>query len=282
MSEPLILVTGATGTIGGEVVRQLADEGRRVAALVRDAAKAAFPAGVDIRIGDLSDPATLASAFDGVDKTLVVVNGLGLATLEANAFDAATSAGVNHIVKISGRHVDADFLAGSVLAEWHNRSESRLRGLGVRWTILRPATLMSNLWLWLTDGRIALPVGDGKDTFVDPRDVAAVAVKVLAGTGHDGATYELTGPEFVSYAHAAERLGKAIGTAVKLVDVRGDTARAGLLSAGLPPSQADALLMLFDGIRAGKVYPPTQTVAELLGRPARSLDDWLADIYRKV
>ena len=73
-------------------------------------------------------------------------------------------------------------------------------------------------------------------------------------------------------------MGKAIGTPVKLVDVPRDAARADLLSAGLPASQADALLMLFDGIRAGKVYPPTQTVADLLSRPGRSLDDWLADI----
>lgn len=98
------------------------------------------------------------------------------------------------------------------------------------------------------------------------------------GTGHDGATYELTGPERVSYADAAGRLGKAIGTPVKLVDVPRDAARADLLSAGLPSSQADALLMLFDGIRAGKVYPPTQTVADLLSRPGRSLDDRLADL----
>ena len=150
--------------------------------------------------------------------------------------------------------------------------------LGVRWTILRPATFTSNLLLWLNGDELRLPVGDGEDTFVDPRDVAAVALHVLTGTGHDGATYELTGPERVSYADAAGRLGKAIGTPVKLVDVPRDATRADLLSAGLPSSQADALLMLCDGIRAGKVYPPTQTVADLLGRPGRSLDDWLADL----
>ena len=150
--------------------------------------------------------------------------------------------------------------------------------LGVRWTILRPATFTSNLLLWLNGDELRLPVGDGEDTFVDPRDVAAVALHVLTGIGHDGATYELTGPERVSYADAAGRLGKAIGTPVKLVDVPRDATRADLLSAGLPSSQADALLMLCDGIRAGKVYPPTQTVADLLGRPGRSLDDWLADL----
>ena len=101
---------------------------------------------------------------------------------------------------------------------------------------------------------------------------------MLTGIGHDGATYELIGPERVSYADAAGRLGKAIGTPVKLVDVPRDATRADLLSAGLLSSQADALLMLCDGIRAGKVYPPTQTVVDLLGRPGRSLDDWLADL----
>ncbi len=176
MGQPLIAVTGATGTLGSEVVRQLAAAGKRVRAIVRTPSKAAFGPGVEVVEADLSKPETLAPAFVGVDKALVLVNGLELATLEGNAFAAARKAGVKHVVKISGRHLDADFFEGSILARWHNQSESRLRGLGTRWTILRPGTFASNVPLWLDkkEGALFLPVGDGKDTLTDPRDVAAV------------------------------------------------------------------------------------------------------------
>jgi uncharacterized protein YbjT (DUF2867 family) len=279
MRQPKIAVTGATGTLGSEVVRQLAAAGTPVRAIVRTPSKAAFVPSVEVVQADLGKPETLAAAFTGVDKALVIVNGLELEALEANAFEAAKAAGVGHIVKISGRHLDAPFLEGSILARWHVRSESRLRGLGTRWTILRPAALASNVPLWLDReaGTLSLPVGDGKDTLTDPRDVAAVAVHVLTTPGHDGALYELTGPELVSYRDAVAKLGAAIGRPLRFVDVPKDAARAGMIEAGLPSSQADAVLMLFDGIKAGKVYPPTAAISELLGRPARAFDEWLSD-----
>ena len=140
MTNPLILVTGATGTVGSEVVKQLVEAGQKVSALVRDPAKATkFRNAVEVVKGDLSKPETLVAAFAGVDKAFVVSVGPDLAKLEANAFDAAKKASVNHIVKLSGRHLDADFMAGTALAHWHNESERRLRALGTAWTILRPA-----------------------------------------------------------------------------------------------------------------------------------------------
>jgi uncharacterized protein YbjT (DUF2867 family) len=279
MGQPLIAVTGATGTLGSEVVHQLAAAGRPVRAIVRTPSKAAFVPDVEVVQAGLSIPEMLAPAFAGVDRALVIVNGLELEALEANAFTAAKATGVKHIVKISGRYLDAPFLEGSILARWHGRSESRLRGLGTRWTILRPAALASNVPLWLDtkEGTLSLPVGNGKDTLTDPRDVAAVAVHVLTTPGHDGALYELTGPDLISYRDAVAKLGAAIGRRLRFVDVPKDTARAGMIEAGLPSSQADSVLMLFDGIKAGKVYPPTAAISELLGRPARSFDEWLAD-----
>lgn len=280
MEQPLILVTGATGTSGREVVKQLVERGQRVRALARDPAKAnSLGREVEIVIGDLTKPETLGPAFAGVNRALVVANGLELATLEANAFAAAKQAGVKHIVKMSGRHLDAAFTVGSPFARMHGESESRLRALGTRWTILRPGTFASNLLLWLNKetGELFLPVGDGWDVFTDPRDIAAVAVHVLTTPGHDGATYEITGPEPLRYAEAVRKMAEAIGRPLRLVDVPQDTARTGLIAAGVPIPQAETLLRHFDGVRSGQIYPPTMTITELLGRPARTFDDWLRD-----
>ncbi len=278
MTNPLILVTGATGTVGTEVVKQLVEAGQKVRALVRDPAKATkFRNAVEVVKGDLSKPETLVAAFAGVDKAFVVSVGPDLAKLEANAFDAAKKAGVNHIVKLSGRHLDADFMAGAALAQWHNESERRLRALGTAWTILRPGMFASNFLLWQVkeQGALFLPVGEGKDTPTDPRDIAAVAVKALTTSGHEGKIYELTGPEFLGFAEMVQQMAATIGKPLKYVDVPEATAREGMLASGVPPAVADSILRYFAGVKAGKIYPPTPTVAEVLGRPARTFDEWV-------
>ena len=275
-----ILVTGATGTIGSEVVKQLIEGGHRVRVLVRDPVKAArFGDAVDIAVADLSRPDTLPPAFAGVDVAFVASNGLDIAALESNAFDAASKAGVKRIVKLSGRHVDAEFMQGTPLARNQNASEARLRQLGVAWTIVRPGFFASNFLLFIDRARgvVALPVGDGKETPTDPRDIAAVIVQALTKPGHDGKIYEITGPDHLSYAEMVQKIAVATGTAVKLVDVPSAAARDGMVAAGVPVTQADGLMAYFKGVRDGSIYPPTSTIAELLGRPPRSFDDWLRD-----
>src|SRR4029077_11088375 len=132
---------GATGTVGSELVTQLAESGQKVRALVRNPKKAEkLPKAVEVVHGDLEKPETLAPAFAGVDKAFVLSAGPMLPILEGNAFAAAKKGGVGHIVKLSARHVDADFMASTPLAQWHRDSEQRLRSLGIPWTILRPGT----------------------------------------------------------------------------------------------------------------------------------------------
>ena len=144
----MILVTGATGPVGSEVVKQLVEAGQKVRALVRDPAKAKFDKAVEVVVGDLTKPETLKAAFAGIDKAFVLVNGPELDRLEANAFDAAKRAGVKHIVKMSGGiegDRKSDVMAGTVLLKWHRDSEQRLRELGINWTILRPGVFASNV-----------------------------------------------------------------------------------------------------------------------------------------
>jgi RHS repeat-associated protein len=126
--------------------KQLVEAGQKVRALVRDLAKAAkFSNVVEVMRGDLSVPETPAAAFAGVNKAFVLSAGPELAKLEANAFDAAKQASIKHIAKLSGRHIDADFMAGTALMQWHDESERRLRTLGIGWTILRPGYFASNV-----------------------------------------------------------------------------------------------------------------------------------------
>ena len=275
-----ILVTGATGTIGSEVVKQLVEGGHRVRALVRDPAKAArLGDSVEIVVADLSKPETLPPAFAGVETAFIASNGLDIAALEANAYDAASEAGVKRIVKLSGRHLDADFMQGTPLARNQNASEERLRRLGVAWTIIRPGFFSSNFLLFIdrVRGVVALPVGDGKDTPTDPRDIAAVAVLALTKPGHERKIYEITGPDYVSYADMVRKIAGVTGTPISFVDVPSTVVRDGMVAAGVPLTQADGLMRYFEGVKNGKVYPPTSTMADLLGRAPRSFDDWLRD-----
>jgi uncharacterized protein YbjT (DUF2867 family) len=186
---------------------------------------------------------------------------------------------VKHIVKLSGRHINADFFSPTAVAKAHIESEQHLQSLGIPWTILRPGSFASNFLLFFNreSRAIALSVGEGRDSFIDPRDIAACAVKLLTTGGHDGRIYEITGSEHLSYAAWAEKLSAAAGMTVTFHNIPDETLRQGLLSMGVPSPIADSFLIFFAAVRDGKIYPPTSTVADLLGRPPRSFDAWARD-----
>jgi uncharacterized protein YbjT (DUF2867 family) len=284
MSTPLILVTGATGTVGREVVKQLVAAGHRVRALVRDPGKAAkLGDGVEIVEGDLAKPATLDAAFSGVDRAFVLSPvAADLEMLEGNAFEAARRAGVKHVVKLSGVGVDG-FMAGLPSGQWHAASEDRLRALGVAWTILRPGRFMSDTpfsWSSISErGILAEPTGEGRQALIDPRDIAAVGVKALTTPGHEGKIYELTGPEALNGAEIARKIASAIGKPVNFVDVTADAAREALLSAGLPEPIAELVVQYCARVRAGRCARVTPTVAELLGRGPRGFSAYLDELH---
>jgi uncharacterized protein YbjT (DUF2867 family) len=282
MSKPLILVMGATGTVGSELVEQLAETGQRVRALVRDPKKAErFPKAVEVVQGDLEKPETLAPVIAGVDKAFVVLPaGPMLPTLEGNAFEVARKGGIGHIVKLSARHVDADFMASTALAQWHREGEQRLRSLGIPWTILRPGTFASNVLVWLDrkNSAIFLPVGDGRDSFVDPRDIAAVAVALLTRPGQDGRIYEISGSKWLSFAQVAQKMSELTGKRMSYHHIPEETAKQKMLALGMPLPLVESMLSYYvAGIRNGKMYAPTSTISDVLGRPARSFDEWVRD-----
>jgi uncharacterized protein YbjT (DUF2867 family) len=272
----LILVTGPTGTVGTEVVRQLVQSGKDVRVLVRDAARA--PNDVDVAVGDLTQPRTLTPAFDGVQKVFVLAPFPfpDAEKMEMNAFVAAEQAGVEHIVYLSA------FGAGRFdheLFRGHGASEWRLRAVRSNWTILRPMRFMSHvplIWTSVLDkGQLLEPHGGRKVVMIDPHDIGAVAARVLTTAGHDGKIYELSGQALTGPEIAAD-LAAAMGRPVEFVDASDDEYRQNLIASGLPPEIAEGTLAYFAILRAGHFYETT-SVGELLGRPPRSYRDWLVD-----
>jgi uncharacterized protein YbjT (DUF2867 family) len=280
MATPLTVVVGATGTSGGEVVKQLAAGGHRVRALRRDTSKT-FPPGVEVVEADLARPSSLSAAFAGATAVFVATPmGPDQPALEGNAFEAAKRAGAMHIVKVSANGaVDLDLFNGSAFRAWNDEAESRLRATGIPWTILRPGSFHTNLvnaWGIIAKGGLFLPAGDGKDSPVDPRDVAAVAVEVLTERSHQGRVHDLMGPELLSFRTVVEKVGRATGKELTFVDVPEAVWIEQAVAAGLPPPVADSLARAFAVIRTGRMYT-TSTIADILGRPARNFDQWLKD-----
>jgi uncharacterized protein YbjT (DUF2867 family) len=276
----MILVTGATGTVGSEVVEQLLAAGHPVRVLTRHPEKAArYASHVEIAQGDLANPESLTAAFAGVDKVFLLATGPDLAKLEGHAVEAAKNAGVKHIVKLSAAGAELD--PGIALGRWHRESEKHLEKSGLHWTILRPGSFASNALGWAgtikDKGMVFHVTGNGKVTPIDPRDIAAVAVAALTTPGHEGKIYELTGPDSLTTAEMVEKISKAIGKPIKAIDTPEAAARSGMLAQGMPHVLVEAILEMMALVRGGFRDRPTPVVEEVLGRPARTFDAWLQE-----
>ncbi len=278
----MILVTGATGQVGSEVVRALAARGAPVRALVRDPAKAQeLPAGVEAAQGDLLDPASLERALDGVDHAFLLTPFVpDQRTPQASLIEAAARRGGIHVVKMGavGTALDSRFAAGRQFAE----TDELLEGSGLDWTLLHPHAFMQNLLASAgtvkSEGVIYGCSGDGRLGTVDVRDIAAVAAACLTEPGHTGRTYVLTGPEALSYAEMAAKLGAAIGREVRYVDVPPAEYKASLLGFGLPEPLAEDIRVLYGELfREGEGDVVTTAVQDVTGRPPRSFDEFARD-----
>ncbi|MFE4578784.1 NAD(P)H-binding protein [Streptomyces chartreusis] len=276
----MILVTGATGTIGSEVVRQLAARGEKVRALTRDPAAARVPSGVEAVPGHPGDRASVEGAMAGVAAAFLVgVFGPDDAERDRGLVEAARAAGVRRIVKLSSIGTGDPRLAG--FGRWHLPGEEAVRGSGLEWTVLRPSSFASNTLAWADAVREGTPapnpMGEGKQGVVDPRDVAEVAVRTLLEPGHTGRTYTLTGPETIGASGQAAVLGEILGRPVTLLSLTVDQRREQLLGAGLGVDYADSLMAGARFIEEGGNAVVTDDVPEVLGRPARSYREWAED-----
>ena len=272
----MILVTGATGTVGREVVGLLVAGGHKTRVLVRDPAKARFDKKVEVAVGDLDKPDTLARAAEGAERVFALASGPQLAAQQGSLAQAAKRAGAKHIVKLSVLGVDSGLK--NAIVEWHTDAEKRLRESGLAWTFVQPGSFMSNSFAWIdmvkTQGKVYAPYGDGKFPPIHPRDIAAVCVKALTTPGHEGKAYPLTGPEALGMAEQVRILSEAIGKPLQYVPVPDEAARDGMLKTGMPPVLVEALLQMAGWVRAGKMAQVRPTVEEVTGRKPLSYRDW--------
>lgn len=281
----MILVTGATGNAGSQVVRELRERGESVRAFVRDPEKARhlFGDGVELAIGDFADPHSVRAALAGVENVLLsCADDPRRVEWETRAIDAAAGAGVRRIVKLST--VAAEPGASVAFWDWHGRVEQHLRASGVGAVILQSSFYMSNLFAAAEqvsrDGRLYAPAGDARIAMIDPRDVGAAAAAVLTGAGEDGQTHLLTGPQAITYGHVAAELAAASGREVEFVDVPDEGARRGMIEAGVPEFVADQLVAIFAMLRQGVAEQVTDTVETLTGTPPRRFAEFARDHSR--
>ncbi len=275
----MILITGASGNVGREVVKQALAVGLTIRATFQSPHIAArAPAGLEGVIMDYTQPATIRSALQGVEKILLVGPPVrDLATLEANFIKEARAAGGKHIVKLSavgGRE--------SMFPSGHRDSEENIEASGLPYTFLRPNGFMQNLVNY-DAGTIRSRNAfygcqeNGAVSVVDIRDIAAVAVIALVATGHEGKSYTLTGGEALTNAQVAEKISRVAGRKISYVDLPPAEFKKAILSGGTPEWSADALVDLQRLYREGKASLVTDDVEWLTGRKPITFDQFARD-----
>ncbi|MFE1482520.1 NAD(P)H-binding protein [Streptomyces fimicarius] len=261
-----ILVTGATGTVGRRVVEQLLERGEHVRALTRDPARAELPAGVDVVRGDLTDPASLEPALDGVTGLHLITFGGGLfAPLETGEeiLGLAREAGVRRVTVLHGG-------GGTPM-------ESAVRASGFAWTVVMPVEFMANALEWApgirSEGVVREPFVDRLSAMVHESDIGAVAAVALTEDGHGGQEYLVTGPQVLTVRDKAAAVGAARGADVELVELTEEQALASWRGQGMPE---DVIAFLIDVYRDTPPEGRTviDTVEKVTGRPARTFAQW--------
>lgn len=275
----MILITGASGNVGKEVLRQAVAAGAKVRAAFQSAGKAATaPSGVELATVDYNQPRTLHAACKGMDKVFLVgPPAQNLVALERKAVDAIKQAGGPQIVKLSAMGGRA-----AIYPKQHAESEDYIKSSGVPYTFLRPNGFMQNLVNYNaptinTQNAFYGCQGDGKVSHIDVRDVAAVAVKALTQDGHQGMTYTLTGPRALSNMELAQILSDDLGRDISYVDLPVDQFKQALLAAGLPGWSANALIDLQQLYRSGGASAVTNDVEQLLRCKPRSFEQFSRD-----
>jgi uncharacterized protein YbjT (DUF2867 family) len=277
------LVIGGTGTIGGEVLRQLREAGAPVRAMVRSRAREEQLGGRadEVVVADLTEPASLPPALAGVDGVFLATPGApDQVRLEGNLVEAvAATEQPAHVVKLAALGYDAvPPEQGIRVGASHARVVQRINELGVPHTVLAPSGFMANFLgsaATVRDNHAVYgSAGDGAVSWIDPADVGAVAVHVLTSGGHDGASYSVTGPELLTFSQVTEHLSAVVGRQIRYVDLSPEAFEQAMRSAGVDDWTATALSELHQVYRAHQAEVVTDEVHKATGRPATSFGSW--------
>lgn len=279
----MILVTGATGSNGSELLKLLSARGVPARAMVRSADKpgaiGGLP-GIEAVAGDFDDAASLDRVLRGIERAFLLTNSTDRAEAQQMAFVAAAKrAGVRHIVKLS--QFAADEASPVRFLRYHAAVERAIRDTGMDYTFLRPNLFMQGLLGFAptmeAEGRFYAAAGEAKVSIVDVRDNAAAAAAALTGDGHARKTYTLTGPEALSHAEIAATLSAALGRTVAFVDVPPTAMREALSHTPMPAWQADGLIEDYAHYHRGEAAAVTSGVQDATGKPPRSFAAFARD-----
>ena len=272
-----ILVTGATGAVGRQVVSQLVAAGARVRAMTRNPDAASLPPEVEVVRGDLTVPESLTGCLDDVDTAFLVW------TAPASAAPAAVSTianGARRLVFLTSPHRTPHpfFQQPNPLATMFAEIEQLIEASGLRWTFLRPGMFAANSLSWwapqiLAGDVVRWPYADAPTAPIHERDIAAVAVRALVDAGHENADYVLTGPESLTQREQLATIGDVVGRPLRMEEISPEDAR---LELGFPPPAMNMLLNAW-AAAIGQPAFVTDTVAEITGHRARTFRDWVID-----
>ncbi len=280
----MICVTGASGTVSSEVIRQLesAKAPFRAAYFSNKKAEAARARGIEAVIIDYNRPETLRAAFQGCDKLFLLgPNALNQSELERNAVEAAKAAGgVRHIVKQSVMGAVEESYS---LAKVHRPVEKAIESSGLAWTFLRPNSFMQNAVTFMgktirAESAFYSASGEAKIGHVDVRDIAAVAVSVLTGPNYEGRAYTISGPEALTYDELASELSNVLGRSISHINLSPSDLKNGMLVEGMPEELADRMLDLERYFREDQASRITDDIRQVTGRDPRRFSQYARDV----
>lgn len=283
MKQANIFLTGATGSVGTELIQKLEPLNVQVKALVRGDSQASSLRSipyVQTITGDLTDPAGFLGALEGIETAFLLTNSSEQAeNLQINFLEAAQRAGVRHIVKLS--QFAASESSPVRFLRYHARVENRIKELGFTYTFLRPNLYMQGLLSfkeYIRDkGHFFAAIGAGRVSAIDVRDIAAVAAACLTQTGHENKIYDLTGPEPLSHHEMAGILSRVLHKPVQFMDVTPTQMQAALHAAGFPQWQADGLIEDYAHYARQEAAAVCKTVEAVTGKSAVSFEQFARD-----
>ena len=287
MTEGSILVTGATGTVGSEVVKQLSDKGKIIRAATRSSSDNTFRNLNSVRVVqlDYNNPGTLATALKGVEKLFLLTPPQSTTVdFTSNLVREAKKAGVKYIVKHSVMGADAEPEITPTPIRLHRQAEKIIEESKIPFTFLRSNSYMQNFVNFYshsvkTQGAFYVPAGDARISFVDVRDIAAIAVHALTSTNgkHEGKAHNITGGEVLSHGQAAEILSEQLGKKVNYINVSDEDARKGMKDMGMDEWIINSIIELFEFARAGYWLAISPVTEQITGNKPISFNQFAGD-----